>query len=591
MADIKTRDVTRGTIKTLDRAASSMHHLKEETIRSKAADIGRRNDSESAGTYAQDTAEHCAGDGAAFAARAGVEMMLQSREQSAYGAELFPDAGEPGLHDSIRPAKANGIASDNETRIQQAFREQGIRTIRNRQERAKLADMEVVQNAEEDRLTGRIRRASVNRNKKLSRYSTGRTARNRRKTVKTEDISLRRRREHAIKRITERNAGRGFWGQITVFGTKGSGEATRGTGRLLKGIAEGSKALLSTMSAGGAAAVVILVIMILFGAAFAFNEDGSYVEGSGDATIVEVARGELGNVGGDKFWKWYGFNSHVHWCACFVSWCADQCGYIEMGIIPKFAVVGDGANWFKARHRWAGRGYKPKPGDIIFFDFEQDGLLDHVGIVETCDGKTITTIEGNSGNACKRLTYSVGSSQIAGYGLTMIPGGGSNAQKIARKATQLAYPGSPDEAKYHGGKPTPAYAAALERAYPHRGRWGKPSRDGASCDVFVGVCLVDSGVDKDFPRGYRDQKTRLASRTDLYECVASITSGSIPENILKDGDIVLYDKSNGGCHIFIVVGGKAKQAGHDNFYPRTNSLGNKLKISGKTLIRVYRAKG
>ena len=174
MADIKTRDVTRGTIKTLDRAASSMHHLKEETIRSKAADIGRRNDSESAGTYAQDTAEHCAGDGAAFAARAGVEMMLQSREKSAYGAELFPDAGEPGLHDSIRPAKANGIASDNETRIQQAFREQGIRTIRNRQERAKLADMEVVQNAEEDRLTGRIRRASVNRNKKLRNIIYGR---------------------------------------------------------------------------------------------------------------------------------------------------------------------------------------------------------------------------------------------------------------------------------------------------------------------------------------------------------------------------------------------------------------------------------
>ena len=591
MADIKTRDVTRGTIKTLDRAASSMHHMKEETIRSKALETGNRHDNESVGSYAQDTAEHYAGDGAAFAARAGVEMMLHSREKSSYGSEPLMDIEDSGLHDSTKMAKANGIASDNDTRVQQAFREHGIRTIRDRQSRAKLADEEVIRNAEEDRLTGRIRRASANRNRKLSRYSMGKTAGTRQKPVRTEDISLKRRREHAIKRITERNARRGALGQITTFGAKGTGKTARRTGKLLKGIAEGSKALLSTMSVGGAAAVVILVIMILFGAAFAFNEDGSYVEGYGDATIVEVARGELGNIGGDKFWKWYGFNSHVHWCACFVSWCADQCGYIEMGIIPKFAVVGDGANWFKARHRWAGRGYKPKPGDIIFFDFEQDGLLDHVGIVETCDGRTVTTIEGNSGNACKRLTYSVGSSQIAGYGLTLIPGGGSNAQKIARKATQLAYSGSPDEAKYHGGKPTAAYAAALERAYPNRSGWGKPSRDGASCDVFVGVCLVDSGVDKAFPRGYREQKVWLARKTDLYECVASITSGSISESILKDGDIVLYDKSNGGCHIFIVVGGKAKQAGHDNFYPRTNSLGNKLKISGKTLIRVYRAKG
>ena len=321
------------------------------------------------------------------------------------------------------------------------------------------------------------------------------------------------------------------------------------------------------------------------------KEMKSIVSVVSDKPIVKAAMGQLGNKGGERFWSWYGFENREDWCALFVSWCEDQCGYLKSDAAPKFAIVSDGADWFVLRDQWRLMGDTPEAGDIIFFDFEQDGLLDHVGIVETCDGKTITTIEGNSGNACKRLTYSVGSSQIAGYGLTMIPGGGSNAQKIARKATQLAYPGSPDEAKYHGGKPTPAYAAALERAYPHRGRWGKPSRDGASCDVFVGVCLVDSGVDKDFPRGYRDQKTRLASRTDLYECVASITSGSIPENILKDGDIVLYDKSNGGCHIFIVVGGKAKQAGHDNFYPRTNSLGNKLKISGKTLIRVYRAKG
>ena len=349
--------------------------------------------------------------------------------------------------------------------------------------------------------------------------------------------------------------------------------------------------MLSSLSLGGAAAVVILVIMVLFGAALTFNEDGSYMEGSGDGTIVEVAKAELGNVGGDKFWKWYGFNNHVDWCAIFVSWCADQCGYIETGIVPKFAVVGDGASWFKTRHRWSGRGYKPNPGDIIFFDYEQDGVLDHVGIVESCDGRIVTTIEGNSGNACRRNSYGVGNAQIAGYGLLLIPGGGSNAQKIVRKATQLAYPDAPDEAKYHGGKPTPAYAAALERAYPDRSGWGQPSKDGASCDVFVGTVLVDSGVDKGFPRGYRDQKMRLASRTDLYECIVSTTSRDIKESELKDGDICTWEKSSGTVHIWIYVGGKAKQASHDKWYGRTSSLGNNLKISGKTVIRVYRLKG
>lgn len=574
MADIKTRDVTRGTIKTIDRAASSMHHLKEETIRSKTSDISSRHDSESAGSYAQETLEHYAGDSTAFASRAGIEMLLHSRENAGKGSEPIPSIP----------------SSDRNERIRHAYREHGVKTIRSRQNKAKMADAEVLRNAEEDRLTGRIRGASATRKKRLSGYSS-RVGKNHPKPLSSESLSRLRRKEHAIRRITERNTGRGFTARLDIGGRNvARGRTVRGAGRLMKRIADSSKALFRSLSVGGAATVAILVIMVLFGAAFTMNEDGSYMTGSGDGTIVEVARGELGNVGGDKFWKWYGFSSHVDWCAIFVSWCADQCGYLEMGVVPKFSVVGDGANWFKARHRWAGRGHKPSPGDIIFFDFEQDGVLDHVGIVESCDGKTVTTIEGNSSNACRQLSYRVGSFQIAGYGLVLIPGGGSKAQMIVRKATQLAYPSAPDEAKYHGGKPTPAYKAALERVYPNRSGWGQPSKDGASCDVFVGTVLVDSGVDKDFPRGYRDQKTRLASRTDLYECVVNTTSRDIKESELKDGDICTWEKSSGTVHIWIYAGGKAKQASHEKWYPRTTSLGNNLMISGKKVIRVYRVK-
>ena len=497
MADIKTRQVTRGHIKTLDRAASSMHHIKEATVRTKTSDLYGRQDDD-ANSYAQDAAEHYAGDGAYYAAHAGAELIHRTRGEIAGGSA---QSDENFHRFSAEMQQIASGAGKNDENIQRAFRERGIRSIRSRQERAKMADAEIIRNAEEDRLTGRIRRASFTRKKRLSGYSS-RVNKSHPKPLSSGSDAQVRRKEFAIRRMSERNAGRGIAARLTVSGRNvARGRTVRGSGRLMKGIADGSKTLLSSLSAGGAAAVVLLVIMVLFGAAFSMNEDGSYMTGSGDGTIVEVARGELGNVGGDKFWKWYGFSSHVDWCAIFVSWCADQCGYLEMCVVPKFSVVGDGANWFKARHRWTGGGHKPSPGDIIFFDFERDGVLDHVGIVESCDGKTVTTIEGNSSNACRQLSYRVGSSQIAGYGLVLIPGGGSKAQMIVRKATQLAYPNAPDEAKYHGGKPTTAYKAALERAYPNRSGWGQSSKDGASCDVFVGTVLVDSEVDKDFPRG------------------------------------------------------------------------------------------
>ncbi len=133
--------------------------------------------------------------------------------------------------------------------------------------------------------------------------------------------------------------------------------------------------------------------------------------------IVEVALTQIGNEGGQPYWSWYGFDSRVEWCACFVSWCADQCGYIDSGLIPKFAGCIDGANWFKSNNRWNDRNYEPKAGDIIFFDWEGDGTTDHVGIVEKCENGTVYTVEGNSGDACKQRQYVVGSSNIYGYGI------------------------------------------------------------------------------------------------------------------------------------------------------------------------------
>lgn len=142
-----------------------------------------------------------------------------------------------------------------------------------------------------------------------------------------------------------------------------------------------------------------------------------YGIGYSDGEIVTVALSQVGNVGGQPYWSWYGFNSRVEWCACFVSWCANECGYIDSGIIPKYAGCVNGAQWFKDRGQWADGSHEPSSGTIIFFDWEGDGVTDHTGIVEKCENGTVYTVEGNSGDACRTRTYSVGSSVIYGYGI------------------------------------------------------------------------------------------------------------------------------------------------------------------------------
>lgn len=137
----------------------------------------------------------------------------------------------------------------------------------------------------------------------------------------------------------------------------------------------------------------------------------------GDGTMVEIALSQLGNVGGEIYWRWYGFSSRVPWCAIFVSWVADQAGYLDAGIIPRFASTSAGVQWFKARGQWQERGYTPAPGDLIFFDWQSDGIVDHVGIVERVEGNYVHTIEGNSSDSVRRRSYRLDSIRIFGYGV------------------------------------------------------------------------------------------------------------------------------------------------------------------------------
>ena len=144
---------------------------------------------------------------------------------------------------------------------------------------------------------------------------------------------------------------------------------------------------------------------------------GIYTE---DGAIVSVALSQVGNVGGEPYWSWYGFSGRVEWCACFVSWCANECGYIDTGVIPQYAGCVNGVQWFKDRGQWMDGSAEPAPGMIIFFDWDdengQDGLSDHTGIVEKVENGRVYTIEGNSGDSVRQNSYPVGHYEVLGYG-------------------------------------------------------------------------------------------------------------------------------------------------------------------------------
>ena len=135
----------------------------------------------------------------------------------------------------------------------------------------------------------------------------------------------------------------------------------------------------------------------------------------GNQELMELAKQQVGNVGGYPYWSWYGFNSRVEWCACFVSWCYNQAGKSE----PRFAgCEWQGVPWFQSRGQWGARGYENiAPGDAIFFDWDLDGVADHVGLVLGRDGSRVYTVEGNSGDACKIKSYDLNYQCIKGYGL------------------------------------------------------------------------------------------------------------------------------------------------------------------------------
>ena len=379
MADIKTREVVRGTIKTIDKTIAASDRMKSAAIRTKRGAEELYQSSEgSPDSYAQAKISYTA-----------------KRVTSAAGtkAEAIGRAAAESTKKNLLTLRENSrIANVNE------IRREGSRVANSNRANASAA---MGQSAK-------------------SGLSTGG------KLMKSRYINKEGERALALKM------------KLGEAGAKRKEQQVAAFLKSVRRIMEDTKTLVTALTAAGWVSVVMIFVTIFIAGTInlvdivsvdpdqpgmndrdrqiaeevAAEYPNGYI-GPGDGNIVNVALSQVGNVGGRRYWYWYGFSSRVEWCCCFVSWCANQCGYIKAGIIPKFAATGQGVNFFKKQGVWHGRSYRPRAGDIIFFTWEP-GVISHVGIVKSCDGKRIYTIEGNSGDRCREKNYAVGAACIYG---------------------------------------------------------------------------------------------------------------------------------------------------------------------------------
>lgn len=138
------------------------------------------------------------------------------------------------------------------------------------------------------------------------------------------------------------------------------------------------------------------------------------------------SRGEI--IGGKGYFsEWYignyadnpGWNQYTPWCACFLSWAADQKKASIDGAPPRFANVDEGMEKFKdgSYGRWRDSGTEPIPGDYVFFDWDRGSDPDHVGAVLCVKDGFLYTIEGNSGGRVAVNCYPKNDPRIMGYGV------------------------------------------------------------------------------------------------------------------------------------------------------------------------------
>lgn len=164
-----------------------------------------------------------------------------------------------------------------------------------------------------------------------------------------------------------------------------------------------------------------------------------------------------------------------------------------------------------------------------------------------------------------------------------------NGQKIGEEANRLAYTGNPKAAQWPDGKPTEAYKAAIKKVWAGKKYyWSQASKDGASCDVFVGTTVKSS-----FDTGMNVKRPGLWILEKYFDNSPKYVKVKNPTvNTLQDGDIIMYKKNKVGRHghICIYYKGKIKEASAKHYYGRTtDQVAARLSKTGKKYVKVWRA--
>ena len=397
MKDIKTREKSIGTIRMIDRASMLSYSMKQATLKVKDQTAGFRAEDERNGSaYAEENTLSLAGSGAVLSKDAAVKSFKEAGHVKSVIGSRAQSAKATDSKCNFGTLKSDAVTIDSEKEYINYLKTGSIPAKTVKVSSTISNDNYSIIPINTTKVPGKhIKSGTKPTNEAIKQAENG-------EKILKKQYQIRRARQN------------------TKYRSRRSGKKILAS--LKRAIAD-EKFMAAVLAIAGSIAIISIIVCTFFGSAFYIlgDENLEYIpegfEGIGDAGIVEVAASQIGNVGGGPYWSWYGFNGRVEWCACFVSWCAHKCGYIEAGIIPKFAGVGTGIEWFKDRHQWQKRGYQPKPGDIIFFDWDGDGYGNHVGIVESSDDTYVYTIEGNSGDKCCRRTYFLHSTVVMGYGI------------------------------------------------------------------------------------------------------------------------------------------------------------------------------
>ena len=114
----------------------------------------------------------------------------------------------------------------------------------------------------------------------------------------------------------------------------------------------------------------------------------------------------------DEFlYKWHSSSRQTGWCAAFVSYVMEQVSKNTNSEVPNWYQEIENQYWQVNVHRAAEKAGalieqdQAQSGDIVLFDYDGDGTMQHIGIVYAIEGNTMYTIEGNSGNRVKVNEY------------------------------------------------------------------------------------------------------------------------------------------------------------------------------------------